>query len=114
MLHTENEIPANEPAWRVREAARLRESIRDDTDETEGILRWKSNGRVVPASTYRDAHCTPPAGSAETERREADAFLEEYRRLPHSYDAETLDEMRREFGVGTTVVNVATGIRTTL
>jgi hypothetical protein len=114
MIYRENDIPADQPAWRVREAGRLREWLRDGTDETDGILRWKSNGRVVPASAYRDAYCTPPAGSAEVERQEGEAFLEAYRRLPHEHDAETLDEMRREFGAGSTVVNVVTGRRISL
>lgn len=114
MIHREDEIPADALAWRVREATRLRQWLRDDTDAVDGILRWKSNGRVVPASTYRDAYCTPPEGSAQVERQEADAFLEAYRSMPHHHDEETLAEMRSEFGVGTTVVNVITGTRTTL
>lgn len=114
MLYTEHPIPADAPIWRVREADRLRAWLRDDTDETDGILRWKSNGRVVPASSYADAYCTPPATSAEVERRENDAFLEAYRSLPQEYDEDTLNEMRGAFGEGATVVNIVTGHRTTL
>ena len=114
MIYRENEIPADQPAWRVREAGRLRDWLRGDTDETDGILRWRSNGRVVPASTYRDAYCTPPEGSADVERREGEAFLEKYRQMPQHYDDETLAEMRSEFGAGSTVVNIVTGRRISL
>ena len=114
MIHTEDEIPPDAPAWRVREAGRLREWLRDDTEETDGILRWKSNGRVVPATAYRDAYCTPPEGSAQVEQSEASAFLEAYRSMQQQYDEEQLAEMRSAFGAGSVVVNVITGKRTTL
>lgn len=114
MLHKENPIPVDALAWRVREAERLRDWFRNETIKDGGILRWKTNGRVVPASSYRDAYCTPPEGSEELERLEGEAFLEAYRALPQHHDEETLAEMRGAFGEGATVVNVITGRRTRL
>ena len=114
MLYGENVIPADAPAWRIRDAHRLRAWFRDDTEAVDGILRWKSNGRVVPESTYRDAYCDPPAGSAEVERSEGQAFLDAYRNMPDQYDDEALAEMRSTFGDGAVVVNIVTGRRLTL
>jgi hypothetical protein len=114
MLHQELPVPAGLPAWREREVARLRDWIRNDTDDLDGILRWKTNGRVVPETSYRDAFCEPPPGSVDTERRENAAFLDEYRRNPPRHSDETLAEMRNEFGEGATVVDVVSGRRTVL
>lgn len=114
MPYIERPIPADALPWRVREAERLRDWLRNDTIEDAGILRWKTNGHVVPSSTYRDAYCDPPIGSEQIERQEADAFLAEYRAMQIEHDEETLAEMRAAFGEGTTVVNILTGHRTRL
>lgn len=114
LAYLEDTIPGDVQPWKLREALKLREWLRDETDEDRGILRWKTNGRVVPASVYADAFCIPPAGSADVERREGDEFLKLYRERACAPDEDQVAEMRAAFGRGTTVVNVITGIRTRL
>ena len=112
MTYVELPMPEDVLPWRRREADQLRTSFRSDADLVDGVLRWRSNGRVVPSHCFRDAFCMPPAANGPTERVENDASLAEYARHVPVYSPETLAEMRSEYGEGAMVVDVLSGRRT--
>ena len=85
----------------------------------DGVVRWKSNNRVMPRdcreilshTSYRDLFDEEVSKAAED--AETAAFLENYRKANENrrQSQEELDEMRAAFGAGTTVVNIITGER---
>jgi hypothetical protein len=93
----------------------------DETQSEFGPhVRWRSNDRV-PFDDMLE--CFQALGWIDLQTRENSAvvryaeeraFLAEYRQNFKGYDAETLAEMRSEFGAGARVVNVVTGTVTQL
>ena len=83
----------------------------------DGVVRWNSNGRVMPKdcreilshTAYRSLYDEEASAAAEDE--EATAAIRAYRerRKNYRYSEEELFEMRAAFGAGTTVVDVFTG-----
>lgn len=105
-------IPDTTPAWKVREANRLRGELQNETNEAEnGVLRWQSNGRVVPVSVFKDAFVYAPCFQALEEGNENAAFIANYRKVNANRPVsdEERFEMRAAFGPGVEVVNVLTG-----
>jgi hypothetical protein len=84
----------------------------------DGIGRWNTSGRAIPADAAAVIEAFAPATGmdlAATERAhqaEQAAALAAYRANPPQPDAEQLAGMRNAFGPGTEVVNVITGQRT--
>ena len=103
--------------WKTRERARHVEMVRDDATIVNGVVRWKSNGRVPFADCLEDAIAGGVAGidlAACAAARDADttAFLAEYRRnQPAEPSAEERFEARAAFGEGVEVVDVLSGRR---
>lgn len=85
----------------------------------DGVGRWTSNGRAIPADAAAKIAAFAPRAAAgmdllateRAERAETAAFLAAYRANPPQPTAEQLFEMRAAFGEGTDVVNVITGQR---
>ena len=85
----------------------------------DGVCRWKSNNRVLPAhcrellthSPYRDLFDEQACNEAESEEtaRAIAAYKENHRTTE-----EEKAEMRAAFGTGTTVVDIITGERVAL
>ena len=83
----------------------------------DGVVRWKSNNRVMPNdcreilshTVYRDLF-SEDAGRA-AEEAETAAFLESYRKNTKGPSEEEKAEMGAAFGTGTTVCNIITGER---
>lgn len=99
------------PDWRERERRELAETIRKDSYEQNGALRWKSNDAVIGLDTFRDAGLTPPPAQADEYRKYVDASIAQYREARKNYrpSAEEAFEMRAAFGPGETVVDIITG-----
>lgn len=95
----------------IDEALRLRKNFREEAYEKDGALLWKSNDRCVPKSCFADAYCTPSQQHLDTEARQTDAFLADYRKRMENYvhSDEEMFEMRAAFGPGAKVVNAITG-----
>ncbi len=110
------DVPATTKPWTLWEIARLRAKLVTDTVLDGAALRWKSNNRCVPDSTFQDAFCEPSAAHVATCNHETDVFINQYRERMknHVHSAEELFEMRSAFGPNTTVVNVITGRKTKL
>ena len=83
----------------------------------DGVVRWKSNNRVMPNdcreilshTVYRDLFSEDASRAAE--EAETAAFLENYRKNTKGPSEEEKAEMRAAFGTGTTVCNIITGER---
>lgn len=83
----------------------------------DGVVRWKSNNRVMPKdcreilshTVYRDLFSEEASRAAED--AETAAFLESYRKSYRGPGEEEKAEMRAAFGTGTTVCNIITGER---
>ena len=83
----------------------------------DGVVRWNSNGRVMPKdcreilshTAYRSLYDEEASAAAEDE--ETTAFFQSYResRRNHKVSAEERAEMMAAFGKGATVVDVITG-----
>lgn len=110
-------------AWARREAEAARERI--DAEEaytiTDGVMRWNSNGRVVPTEWYEFAaylgYPVDVEACDDTSRDELVAFLSGYKeaqaaRTPEQI-AEEQFEARAALGPDQTVVNILTGERYT-
>jgi hypothetical protein len=102
----------------VLDVAEAREAFQN-AHVVEGVLRWKSNGRVPPADCVQDflaAGCQGFDVAKSTAARDADltAFVAEYKRNQRPASAEELFEMRAAFGPGAVVVDVLSGRRTKL
>ena len=86
----------------------------------DGVVRWKSNNRVMPKdcreilahTAYRNLFDEEASRAAED--AETAAFLENYRRNCKEPGKEEMAEMRAAFGEGTTVVDIITGKRISL
>jgi hypothetical protein len=78
-----------------------------------GVMRWISNGSVVPKEIALAAKSLGLAVDIETcnlaRETELNAFLAEYRKRDHTPTREQMVEMRAAFGPGAKVVNVLTG-----
>ena len=85
----------------------------------DGICRWKSNNRVLPAecreklsySPYRDLFDEQACKAAD--EAETAETLAAYRRSHQTTEEERM-EMRAAFGTGTTVVDIISGERIAL
>lgn len=103
-----------------REAERLRESYYTDTYKEDGVIRWKSNGRVPPQDIlefWRHVKLRFNMAKSQAARAKDDkAFLQQYRESQRQRQRtpEELSEMRNAFGEGTVVVDVLTGRKTRL
>ena len=83
----------------------------------DGVVRWKSNNRVMPSdcrvvlskTAYRDLFDEEASKAAE--EAETAAFLQSYRKRQANrrISAEERYEMQAAFGKGATVVDVITG-----
>jgi hypothetical protein len=87
-------------------------TLTDAYTDAAGILRWKSNNRVLPADCAREL---APAGydhAAHASARDAEtgAFLADYRANPPALTPEDVREMRAA-GLTGIVENVITGRR---
>lgn len=108
--------------WRKDALKRIAKMEQDVLDGkvffgADGVVRWKSNDRVIP-SDYREvlAHTAyrdlfDEEASVQADREDTRKILEEYRKNMenHTYSDEEMFEMRSAFGEGTEVVNVITG-----
>ena len=105
---------------RIAERIRAQSTLKHDTTMGDHILRWKSNGRVVPPDVFERSgrECAPDSLQMiayEEETAETIAtYLDARATLTDEERAVELAEMRAAFGIGTTVVNVLTGERTKL
>ena len=81
--------------------------------DKNGVARWKSNDRVVPADCVDPAMMEMPGfnfkATWDTRQKETQASLDSYRRSRHSYSSEELAEIRNE--IGPDAVDVITGKR---
>lgn len=83
----------------------------------DGVVRWNSNGRVMPRdcreilsyTAYRDLY--DEHASAEAQEKEDAESIRKYieSRKNRGYSAEERAEMRAAFGAGTKVVDIFTG-----
>jgi hypothetical protein len=103
-----------------REARQLADRLRTDTNLTvrginAGVLRWKSNGAVVPADCARLAHAIGIRVSIDSCDRVRDAELSRtlarYRRANRDRQPsnEERAEARAAFGPDAKIVNIFTG-----
>jgi len=110
------ENPRN--TFEEREVTRLLGEFETDARVDDGIVRWKSNGRVPPEDILRLwDHVGKPfefLASLITQQVETEQFLTSYRRDYAGPSTEDIAEMRNEFGSGATIVNVITGTITKL
>ena len=108
--------------WTMESAKRHKDKFYIDETQSElgPHVRWNSNDRV-PFDDMLE--CFQALGWIDLQTRENSAavryaedcaLLAEYRKNFKGYDAETLAEMRSEFGPGARVVNVVTGTVTQL
>jgi hypothetical protein len=78
-----------------------------------GVMRWISNGSVVPKEIALAAKSLGLAvdinACAEARDRELRALLAEYRKRDHTPTPEQMVEMRAAFGPEAEVVNIITG-----
>ena len=85
------------------------------TVNEDGAIAWKTNGRYLPDDYCEKLEFAGFPFSREATRAARDAQvakeLAEYRRSYKGPTAADLEEMRKAFGEGTTVVNVITGDR---
>lgn len=99
-------------------ADHTREFYETEATITDGVMRWKSNGRVPPHEYVMDAFMKGlpvRALKCDAERdRETREFLAAYRANPPQLSAEDLAEARAAFGVGAKVVDIITGRRIVL
>ena len=88
------------------------------TVDTDGAIRWKSNGRYLMDDFCEKLEYAGYAFDREATAKKQDAQNEEslarYRRDDRGLSGEALAEARAAFGEGTTVVNVLTGEKTRL
>jgi hypothetical protein len=114
-LYSELPIPENRRAWEQREAEQYRVRLAEDTFVVGQALFWKSNGRPVPLSCFRDAYVTIPAGQQEAETLYTRAAIADYRaaraNISDEQRAEEAYERRAAFGPGVEVVDVLSGER---
>ena len=101
----------------VRDIMKVRVRLCERTmvqwDDATRVLRWASNGRVVPVYVLeRDARLPVWEEQRTAYERETTAALEAYRDNQGPASAEERSEMRAAFGKGTLVVDVLTGRRT--
>jgi hypothetical protein len=103
-----------------REARILADKLRTDTQLTTrgpqtGVLRWKSNGQVIPEDCARLAYAIGISINLDACNRARDAdfssFLARYRsaRANRQPSAEEAYERRAAFGPGATVIDIFTG-----
>jgi hypothetical protein len=80
---------------------------------TDGVVRWKSNGRVPFPDKLTDLYFRGLdfdfQRSVEARRADDQAFLAQARLLPRDDSGEAQFERRAAFGAGQTVVDVITG-----
>lgn len=102
--------------WREYEKQERQESLREDTYEKDGALRWQSNDAVIGLDVFADAGVEPPPGQKTAYDKYISESLAAYRKSMENYvpSDEELFEMRAAFGPGTEVVNVITGKKTKL
>ena len=135
---TRHERPGHHPGWLTvntiyridattftvnREDITPRESnpvpIGHDFTLVGGVLRWVSNGQIIPRDIVRDfdLHHTPGFDRDAHDRAygaHLDAFLAEYRaNQPASHSDEERVEARAAHDPGVTLVDVVTGRRWT-
>lgn len=95
------------------EAERLRQSFDTDTIKVDGVIRWKSSGRVPPTDVLDFwRHIGKRFNynkSIAAQKRETREVLRQYRGNQRPPSPEQLAEMRAAFGRGTKVVDVITG-----
>lgn len=89
--------------------------LRDGSHCVNGVVRWDSNGNVVPSDLAGAVAIVYGAGvlaeSARARSAETARFLAEYRasRVGRVRSAEEMFEMRAAFGAGASVVDIITG-----
>lgn len=97
------------------EAERLAKNLRMEASYEGGIVRWRSNGHVVPSDCAAfAAHLGLPVdldATTRTRHEEDAAFFEQYRRNYRPPTGEALAEMRAAFRPGETVVDAISGHR---
>jgi hypothetical protein len=100
------------------EAERLRASFDTETSKQDGVIRWKSNGRVPPTDILEFwKHIGKRfnmAKSLAAQNRETKESIRQYKENQRPPSQEQLAEMRNEFGKGTIVVDAISGRRTKL
>lgn len=101
-----------------QEAERLATSFDTDTVKVDGVIYWKSNGRVPPTDVLDFwRHIGKRFNynkSIAMQKRQTKVSIEQYRANQRPLTEEQLYEMRAAFGEGTEVVDVFTGRRTKL
>ena len=107
---------ASEHAYVRAEAERLVATLKDESNRTiddAGVIRWTSNGRVVPEDIAALAvHIGLPVNVVAcdaTRSVELRAFLAAYRANDRGPSEEERFEARAAFGPGVELVNVVTG-----
>ncbi len=94
--HRHNDLPAD---------------LRQETYTSNGVLRWRSSGNLVPLDVFEEARIEPPRAQAGALRRAAAKTVSQYRRQrrQRGYSDEELFEMAANFAPGTEVVDVLSG-----
>lgn len=110
--------PLPEPgpgSWAKRDEEQNERHAGDLVVDRDGVARWKTNGRAIPAdvaaiygATGRLSAATV-RGTARARDRETAEFLAEYRRTYRGPSSEERAEARAAFGPGVRLVNVVTG-----
>ena len=105
--------------WARREAEAARERIEAETAYTitDGVMRWNSNGSVVPTEWYELAaylgYPVDVEACDDTSRAELTAFLTGYKATQAARSPEQVAEQRAmataAFGEGENIVNIFTG-----
>ena len=123
MTRFEREISGSLGAfWKKNAEEEVRKAVAQaDTQatvDTDGAIRWKSNGRYLMDDFCEKLEYAGYAFSREATAAKRDVqnaeSLAEYRRNDKGFSREELAEARAAFGEGTTVVNVLTGKKTKL
>lgn len=97
------------------EVMRLKKNLEDNATYDQGVARWKSNGRCIPADCAAfAAYLNLPIDEEKTaavRQQEDEAFFKEYRKrnANRKYTAEEMYEMDAAFGPGQKVVDIITG-----
>jgi len=110
-------LPDHSP-WVADDEKAIEEFNENATVDEHGIVRWESNGRIPPTDCLEQwGNLTLDfdyVGSVLAGKEETRAALAAYRANPPELSDEARFEMRAAFGMGTTVIDIITGRRTTV
>lgn len=111
-------VPLDEPgpgAWAKRDEQERDRLARDLVIDRDGVARWTTNGRAIPADVAATYGATgrisalTVRNTARARYRETAEFLAAYRAADRGPSAEERAEARAAHGAGVRLVNVLTG-----